>query len=501
MRVRVARGVVVGVVLGWLCLCAPGRALADVRVVTLDGRSFPDVVAGFQADLHSLGRSVQLCVRDESGACVPCGSYTLSFDEVGAQAFAMSACDERSRSTLVTLRDRGVLFDHSHAIPRPRAITLRAEIVRAIETTGGAASTGGSSVGCTARVRPYLRDLEHGTNVPLGPDEYDVRVTHAGVEVTMIGNGWMLVSETQIASDVDYDVIERASGESVMRGHASLECASETTTSDGGVVSVTDAAIAGHGFAPITTLTGVAGATGARTSGRAGCAGYYTARPQHVLTVENDVGSVEIRAFAVPNGDLTLAVRTSDGMWHCNDDGGRAPNALDPIVALSASPHGRVEVWVGTFGPYAEIEYRLDVREHDADAPPSRPLRARRDGSLLAAGVVVSAVSWAFMTVFDLAPDIVCTSPHDCPNGTWTSLAWIPFFGPWIADAAHGASSGGLDAFSTIDTVIQDLGFVVTLAGLLVLDEPSVPLTDQPSAPRLSLGGGPGTAIGATITF
>lgn len=220
------------------CVAVSG-ALAEASVTTLEHGAWPLAVAALQSDTHSEGTSVSVCVHDEgSESCAPCASYALTFDEIGSAAFTLGACDARTGATRVTLRDRSALFDHAHVVPRPRTVTIQAAVVHSFATTGGAAVTGGSTLGCTARVRPFLHDLEHGTDVPLGPDRFHVVVRHAAVAVSAVGDGWMFVSEERISSSVDYDVVEIASGEVVMTGHASLECASETDTDTRGTVAI-----------------------------------------------------------------------------------------------------------------------------------------------------------------------------------------------------------------------------------------------------------------------
>jgi hypothetical protein len=62
--------------------------------------------------------------------------------------------------------------------------------------------------------------------------------------------------------------------------------------------------------------------------------------------------------------DLTLAVRTPDGQWHCNDDSGDPMNGLNPAVDLYSPPAGQIEVWVGTYSPYySGAAYQLGVTE------------------------------------------------------------------------------------------------------------------------------------------
>jgi hypothetical protein len=495
------------------CVLGARTALADARVTTLSGTEWPDAVAALESDVTSQGRSLALCVRDDrTYACAPCGTYTLAFDEAGTQAFRVGRCDAATGASTVTLVDRSALFDHGHAVPRPRAITVRAAIVSSIETSGGAASTGGSALGCTARIRPYLRDLEHGTDVYLGPDQYDVRVLHAQVEVNALGNGWMLASETRIDSEVDYDVIERSSGESVMTGHASLECASETrTTIDAGrAVAADGSLIAGAGFGSIAALEGVAGGLYGGSDLGSGCIGHYPSAPQQQLRIEGALSAVEIHAEG-GGADLTLAVRTADGVWHCNDDGGRGPHALDPIVQLTLPPIGPVDVWIGTYGGGVSAPYRLHVVEpgvSDGLDASSLPPGTRRGpshapiGGLLAGGVVMQTFSWVFMAAFDLIPEMLCDRPSDCPNDAWRSVAWIPFVGPFLAETVDGAEGRTFSTPAAIDGALQDLGllFVIISVALGQDRDSAIALGDAPDAPRLALGGH-GSTTGFTLTF
>src|SRR5690606_10466058 len=72
----------------------------------------------------------------------------------------------------------------------------------------------------------------------------------------------------------------------------------------------------------------------------AGCAGYITARPDHVFLAGADFEalSVVIRS----EGDTTLVVRAPDGSFLCDDDGagGRNPGLRGPLAA------GSYAIWV-----------------------------------------------------------------------------------------------------------------------------------------------------------
>ena len=348
LRDRVASCVALRFALASLALVMflhPDVARADTTVSTLERGPWPVAVTALQSDTGSEGSALSVCVHDEASAsCAPCGSYALSFDEAGAAAFVIGACDPASGATQVTLVDRSALFDHAHVVPRPRAITIQASVVHSIATSGGAATTGGSSLGCTARLRPFLRDLEHGSVVYLEPEHFRVVVQHAEVEVSALGNGWMLASETRIASDVDYDVVEIATGETVMSGHASLECASETDTMRPGgtpTLEVTPAQThqpvrVGYAGLPVSPRVWITIAAPGSSPTSYLQTAYATDGSGTVTLGGVAAGTYEVRAFAdvhafaepgVPNGPLTTASLV-------------VADSLDPLCA-SAAPVDR----------------------------------------------------------------------------------------------------------------------------------------------------------------
>lgn len=210
------------VVLAW---AAPAVVHAQLRVTDVEGRPWFDVVSDLAESLDSEGALVSLCVRQGSGACTPCGGYALSFDDDGPKAFEVGACDPATGATAVQLVDRSALFDHDHAVPVPRAIAVRASLARGSSTERVTPRAAGTGVACSVRIRPYVRDLEHGVIVPLEPDAYDVRVARLHADVAPSADGSFVLSSTdEAATELSYDVIERASGTVVLVGRATLSC-------------------------------------------------------------------------------------------------------------------------------------------------------------------------------------------------------------------------------------------------------------------------------------
>jgi hypothetical protein len=213
------------IVLGAL---APGRASAQSspQVVGVDGRAWPQIVEGLAADLTSQGTAVPLCVRSSSAAsCAPCGAYRLELTD--SAAFRLDACDEHTGLTTARLVDRSALFDHSGAIPVPRATSLSVAMIGRSGVVTARPQVGGSAESCSVRVHPFVRDLEHGETIYLDPSEYAVRVAASSVHVDATDEGgFVLWSTDRAESEISYDVVERATGAIVVVGHATLDCTS-----------------------------------------------------------------------------------------------------------------------------------------------------------------------------------------------------------------------------------------------------------------------------------
>lgn len=247
----------------------PAVVRAQARVTTLEGDRWSDVVSGLAEELTSEGTVLALCVRrDEGGACLPCSEYTLSLDPAAAQAFAIGACDPRTGATTVRLVHRAALFDHAHAVPVPRALGISAELVSGVSSESATPRSAGSGIGCSVRVRPYVRDLEHGVVVFLRPDAYEVRVARARFHVDPSADGDFVISSTDTTStELSYDVIDRATGTVIVVGHATFTCTSsvDVPATDPGAVSPTPSS---HALAsPIDDANAIPRGTSVQGSG------------------------------------------------------------------------------------------------------------------------------------------------------------------------------------------------------------------------------------------
>jgi hypothetical protein len=78
-------------------------------------------------------------------------------------------------------------------------------------------------------------------------------------------------------------------------------------------------------------------------------AGYVAQRPS--FTLRYTAGELPLYIGAVSDADTTIIVRTPNGEWVCNDDGG---GALNPLVSWEEPRSGRYQIWVGRFGTQNE---------------------------------------------------------------------------------------------------------------------------------------------------
>ncbi len=137
------------------------------------------------------------------------------------------------------------------------------------------------------------------------------------------------------------------------------------------VATAQEILVSGRGFSPQPAIrAGTAGApSGVDGSSLAPeCVGQFPSSPQHVIKLGGPIDLLRIVVDSDGN-DLTLAVRTADGVFHCNDDSGDPMNGLNPTVELQSPMPGSIEVWVGTYSEYyTGAQYRLGVTEQSGYA-------------------------------------------------------------------------------------------------------------------------------------
>lgn len=199
----------------------PLAAVGSLDIRTLELGDWARAVEAMQTDPGWQGRTVRVVVVDPAGRRARCGRYRLALDAHAERAFERGACDPASGATALRLIHRAALFETDAGFPRPRTIRVRAVETREGVAEGAATPPAGTELRCHLAIRPYVVDLLNGRRVRATPDRFELRPVGDGVSVVAAGEEWRARSS---AVRIRYELIDRASGEVVLRDQARLEC-------------------------------------------------------------------------------------------------------------------------------------------------------------------------------------------------------------------------------------------------------------------------------------
>jgi hypothetical protein len=167
---------------------------------------------------------------------------------VGTAAFELGACDSASSATSVRLAHRSALFAPDEPVSRPLSATISASVNLHADASGGAAPSAASELLCTAAVRPYVRDLEHGTIVYLTPGRYQLRPLATETHASPSNQGWTLEGAVSVRVEYEeYEVVDTETNRTLLHDAATLECRTERV---GGVQPVADRDYRHIGYLP-----------------------------------------------------------------------------------------------------------------------------------------------------------------------------------------------------------------------------------------------------------
>lgn len=201
------------------------HAQAPLTVRTLEHGEWAATIATLQTDLAAQGRVVHVVVEGASGERAPCGGYLLALDDHGARAFEAGACDPTTSATALRLVDRLALFQLGGAVARPRSIGISAMEVRVGHSVGRASLRAESELRCSMAVRPYLVDLATGARVLATPDRFLIRPVGEGARIDAHHDGWTVHAGSV---QVEYELVDRESGDVVLRETLALACGAPT---------------------------------------------------------------------------------------------------------------------------------------------------------------------------------------------------------------------------------------------------------------------------------
>jgi hypothetical protein len=217
-----------------ILLMFASSAHADaLRIETLEDHTWPQSVASLQKDRESEGRTLHVIVKDVDGSRLHCGTYAVSLDEAGADAFTIEGCDDTTNSTAIRLVHRSALFEHGDVVPRPRAPRVTASRTQTGASAGGARSGAESAVDCQVTVHPFMRDLENGGRVDLAPGRYTLRTKQDDVQVKPVNDGWMFIAARGAHTTVEYFITDTRRDEVVLNDRVTMNCSVQTSAGSG----------------------------------------------------------------------------------------------------------------------------------------------------------------------------------------------------------------------------------------------------------------------------
>ncbi|MCA9533910.1 MAG: hypothetical protein KC593_09530 [Myxococcales bacterium] len=126
-------------------------------------------------------------------------------------------------------------------------------------------------------------------------------------------------------------------------------------------------------------LEGAAGGTiRAQEAAEPSCRGFVQSIPDHILYVQGRARY--LRLYVEASEDTTMVIRTPDGRWLCDDDGG---GNLQPMLEQESWAPGQYLVWIGTYSARGTgtVPYRLMATRQQPAAARPEPAPRRGGGS------------------------------------------------------------------------------------------------------------------------
>lgn len=215
-----------------MLLAAP--ADAQLSVHTLEYGEWRGAIMALQRDPASQGRSVHVVAIGDGAQRAPCGGYQLVLDDSASRAFDVGRCDPSSGATALVLVNRPALFELVDLVARPRQVRITAIELRSEPTANSARTRAETELRCSIAARPYLVD-DSGRRVAATPERFELRPVGEGVAIEASGDGWTIRSGSV---RIEYELIDRQSGEVVLHETVALSCGRSTPGAEHSEVDV-----------------------------------------------------------------------------------------------------------------------------------------------------------------------------------------------------------------------------------------------------------------------
>ena len=92
------------------------------------------------------------------------------------------------------------------------------------------------------------------------------------------------------------------------------------------------------------------------------CGGWVTQQPDHIVQLNTPFNF--LRIYAVSNIDITLVVRTPQGIFMCDDD----TYGTNPKIEGPFQP-GAYQLWMGSYESGQQAAYQLSFTELQSNQP------------------------------------------------------------------------------------------------------------------------------------
>lgn len=117
------------------------------------------------------------------------------------------------------------------------------------------------------------------------------------------------------------------------------------------------------------------------------CEGFISENPDMVVEYSLASGSgYDLTVSAASDTDVSLVVRTPDGVYYCDDDSAGGTNGTNPMLTIAGAQTGRYRVWAGVFGSpgviadatiaLSEVGALAELPQVAAPPPPAAPTPA-----------------------------------------------------------------------------------------------------------------------------
>ncbi|MFO0683647.1 MAG: hypothetical protein U0234_16430 [Sandaracinus sp.] len=234
----------------------------------------------------------------------------------------------------------------------------------------------------------------------------------------------------------------------------------------------------GIGTSEPTFAQGFAGGPMPGTSFDPSCyAGSYPVSPSHVLTIADSLPYVRVMAYSARGTDLTLLVRSPNGIVTCVDDA----DGLNPVVELSGVAPGEYQIYVGNYSSPSPEPYDLGVTTVSSTLPSTMhfapPTLVATPTATTAPGTVLRTGSATVTSIRGSVPSVAAGS-----SCTFTQTRILSAGGPGVLDCQWHVTCAAVDLYGgSVPGGYQPCADATWSAGTLAMDSATTGTDNDPT--------------------